>query len=83
MARRPGEDEAARRDRLEMRQHFEHCDRDRDHRIDYAEFVALLRDLEAGMSEDEIRVGFAEIDANRSGYIGFDEFRRWWLELGS
>ena len=68
------------RDLQELVEHFELCDRDGDQRISYAEFVELLGNLEAGMSDEEMRLGFREIDANRNGVISFEEFRRWWLE---
>ena len=42
--------------------------------------MELLGNLEAGMSDEEMRLGFREIDANRNGVISFEEFRRWWLE---
>jgi Ca2+-binding EF-hand superfamily protein len=64
----------------ELREHFAVCDTDRDHRINYAEFLDLLENLEAGMSEEEMRLGFGLIDLDGNGYISFDEFRRWWHE---
>ncbi len=68
------------RDLAELAAHFELCDRDGDQRISYAEFVELLGNLEAGMADEEMRLGFKEIDSNRNGVISFDEFQRWWLE---
>jgi Ca2+-binding EF-hand superfamily protein len=70
--------EASRAD--ELREHFAQCDKNRDQRIDYAEFVELLENLEAGMSAEEMRVGFSLIDLDGDGTISFDEFRRWWSE---
>lgn len=64
----------------EIREHFASCDTDRDHRINYSEFRGLLENLEAGMSDEEMRVGFGLIDLDRNGYISFDEFQRWWSE---
>jgi hypothetical protein len=64
----------------ELREHFAFCDSDRDHRINYAEFRALLENLEAGMSEEELRLGFGLIDLDGNGYISFDEFQRWWSD---
>lgn len=67
------------RDRIaELREDFGFNDANGDGRIEYAEFVALLEDLEADMSEAEARLGFAEIDVDEDGSIDFDEFVRWW-----
>jgi Ca2+-binding EF-hand superfamily protein len=68
------------RQQQELREHFAFCDTDRDHRINYAEFLELLENLESGMSEEEMRVGFGLIDLDGNGYITFDEFSRWWTE---
>lgn len=68
------------RELQELVEHFAQCDRNRDQRIDYAEFVELLTNLEAGMSPEEMRLGFELIDRNRNGSISFGEFRDWWLE---
>lgn len=64
----------------ELREHFESCDTDHDQRINFSEFRGLLENLEAGMSEEELRLGFGLIDLDGNGYISFDEFRRWWSE---
>ncbi len=64
----------------ELREHFAFCDTDQDHRVNYAEFVELLENLEAGMSEEELRLGFSLIDLDGNGYISFDEFQRWWSD---
>ncbi|RPI15322.1 MAG: EF-hand domain-containing protein [Lysobacterales bacterium] len=67
------------RDRIaELREDFDFNDSNGDGRIEYAEFVALLENLEADMSEAEARLGFAEIDVDEDGSIDFDEFVRWW-----
>ncbi len=68
------------RELQELVEHFAHCDRNGDQRIDFAEFVELLENLEAGMSPEEIRIGFESIDRNGNGSISFAEFRGWWLE---
>lgn len=67
-------------DRAELREHYEFVDTDGDGRISYGEFVELLQNLEAGMSGEEMRLGFRLIDTNANGSIGFAEFERWWLE---
>lgn len=68
------------RELQELVEHFAQCDRNHDHRIDFAEFTELLRNLEAEMSDEEMRIGFEAIDRNRNGSISFAEFRDWWLE---
>ena len=35
--------------------------------------------LEADMSNNDIRTGFAEIDTDHDGAIEFDEFVAWWM----
>jgi Ca2+-binding EF-hand superfamily protein len=64
----------------ELREHFAFCDTDRDNRINYGEFLELLENLEAGMSGEELQVGFGLIDLDGNGYISFDEFQRWWSD---
>lgn len=62
----------------ELREDFDFNDQNRDGRIQYREFVALLGGLEAGMSDEESRIGFDEIDTDDDGTIGFEEFVAWW-----
>ena len=64
----------------ELREAFEYNDRDTDGRIGFEEFVVMLDELEAGMSEREARVGFNDIDTNDDGLIDFREFAAWWRE---
>ena len=40
--------------------------------------VCLLGALGAGMSDEEMRLGFDLIDTDRNGSIDFAEFRVWW-----
>jgi Ca2+-binding EF-hand superfamily protein len=58
---------------------FAQSDSDNDGQIDFAEFKALVRELDEELSEQELRVGFAATDANGNGRINIDEFRAWWL----
>ena len=58
---------------------FAQADLDHDGQIDFTEFKALVRELDADMSEAELRIGFSETDANQNGRINIDEFRAWWL----
>ncbi len=62
----------------ELREDFEFNDANGDGRIQYLEFVALLGDLDADMSQEVARIGFEEIDTDDDGAIGFDEFVAWW-----
>jgi Ca2+-binding EF-hand superfamily protein len=62
----------------ELREDFAFSDADANGRIDFHEFVGLLEDLEAGMSDTEARIGFAEIDEDGDGAIEFEEFVAWW-----
>ncbi len=62
----------------ELRENFQHFDRDRNGRIDFAEFVRLMDALQAELSEEEARIGFETIDRDGSGRIDFDEFHSWW-----
>jgi Ca2+-binding EF-hand superfamily protein len=64
----------------ELLEEFAAADRDNDGRIDYDEFKQLLDGLEAGMSEEEMRIGFREIDTDRDGLIDRREFADWWGE---
>ena len=62
----------------ELIQEFAAADRDNDGRIDFGEFSLLLEGLEAGMSIEEMQIGFGEVDANRDGLIDCREFTDWW-----
>ena len=64
----------------EVREAFDYNDRDEDGLIDLEEFVDMLDDLEADMSEAETRTGFHEIDTNHDGKIDFGEFAAWWAD---
>jgi calmodulin len=63
----------------ELREDFEFNDSNGDGRIEYDEFRELLEFLEADMSNNEARTGFAAIDTDHDGAIEFDEFVAWWM----
>jgi Ca2+-binding EF-hand superfamily protein len=65
----------------ELEQTFDYNDADKDGRIEFHEFVNMLRDLEARVSSEEARIGFSEIDIDDDGVIDIDEFVDWWQEL--
>jgi calmodulin len=72
---RPNEEELD-----ELREAFDYNDRDNDGRIQLDEFAAMLDELEADMSGNEIEIGFKDIDTNDDGRIDFAEFVDWWTE---
>ena len=65
-------------DEEELRETFDHFDRDNNNKIDRQEFAELLDALGAGMSDEEVGVGFDVIDTNHNGQIEYTEFRAWW-----
>jgi len=64
----------------ELEEAFRYCDINKDGRLQYLEFVDLLDNLDAGMSAQDCRIGFYEIDANHDNLIDFPEFMAWWIE---
>jgi calmodulin len=64
----------------ELRESFDYNDRDADGRIELGEFASMLDELEAEMSEQEVAIGFKDIDTNDDGLIDFGEFVAWWTE---
>jgi len=64
----------------ELRALFQACDSNGNGTVQFSEFVTLLDNLGAGMSREECRIGFADMDADRDGQIDFEEFFRWWEE---
>ena len=64
----------------DLREAFEYNDRDGDGRIQKDEFVAMLDELDAGMTPRDMEIGFQDIDTNDDQLIDFDEFVAWWTE---
>jgi len=62
----------------ELSEDFEFADGDHDGFVDFAEFTELLDGLGAEMSGTDLRIGFQEIDTDRDGRIGLQEFIAWW-----
>jgi calmodulin len=66
----------------ELGEAFSTADGNRDGRIDVAELEQLSRDLDAGMSNQELTLGFREVDTDRDGLIDTREFispaSNWW-----
>ena len=67
-------------DTRELRESFDYNDRNGDGRIEFDEFLNMLEELEAGVSEEEARIGFRELDTHQDGSIAFDEFVDWWRQ---
>ena len=65
--------------REELQESFDYNDPNGDGRIDYTEFVGLLEALNADIPDEQSRLGFGEIDSDRDGAIGFEEFVAWWV----
>lgn len=64
----------------ELKESFRYNDRNADGRIGFAEFLEMLEQLEAGIEEEEARIGFDEVDTDDDGSIDFEEFAAWWEE---
>jgi Ca2+-binding EF-hand superfamily protein len=58
---------------------FARADADHDGQISFAEFRALVRELDDDTPDEALRIGFGETDADGNGRINIDEFRDWWL----
>lgn len=67
-------------DEEELRETFEHFDRDDNGKIDRDEFGQLLDALGMDMTEEDKDVGFDIIDTNHNQEIEYREFLAWWGE---
>lgn len=67
-------------ERTRLREDFDFNDANHDGRITLGEFTRFMQALAADFSAEECRIGFEEIDTDRDGAIGFDEFVAWWGE---
>lgn len=65
-------------ERAELREAFDYNDRNSDGLIQLEEFLEMLEELEADISDREARIGFNDIDTNDDGLIDFGEFVDWW-----
>jgi Ca2+-binding EF-hand superfamily protein len=63
----------------EIEELFEQNDTDGNGDIDFAEFTALMDDLDPQMPHAALEIGFRDIDTNKDARINFDEFLVWWL----
>ncbi|MCK5797631.1 MAG: EF-hand domain-containing protein [Deltaproteobacteria bacterium] len=65
----------------ELKETFDHFDKDGNGIIDRDEFRQLMQDgLNAEMAPEELDLGFSLIDKDGNGTIEFDEFSAWWLD---
>lgn len=67
-------------DEDELRELFEACDTNGNGTLQFGEFSRFIDSVGAGISEQECRIGFGEIDSDRDGHIDFGEFLDWWQE---
>ena len=64
----------------EVKEIFEHFDKDGNGIIDANEFRQLIATLDGEMGSEEIEMGLMIVDANGNGIIEFDEFINWWSQ---
>lgn len=67
----------------ELKETFDHFDRDDNGQIDFDEFCELLAAMNSDIDELARRVGFDVIDTDGNGSIEFEEFCSWWMEQSS
>ena len=64
---------------------FDRLDRDNSGQLERSEFQqaagVLGANLKFFLTVDEVNRQFDHIDTDRDGYVSFEEFQRWWIEL--
>lgn len=70
---RPGAEERGR-----LRETFDFNDINKDGRLTLGEFIRFMESVDESLTAAECEIGFDEVDTNRDGAIGFDEFYQWW-----
>ncbi len=66
----------------EVREIFDHYDRDNDGVIELPEFARICEAAGLAMEEDELATGYADVDRDSDGKISWAEFVGWWHSLG-
>ena len=61
----------------DMKETFARFDKNRSGKIEFGEFMALMREMDHERSEVSLRQQFATIDTNSDGQISFAEFHTW------
>ncbi len=61
-----------------IKREFDYFDSDGSGKMSLEEFRELFKVLAPDSKRREADAGFAEIDADSSGSIEFDEFLQWW-----
>lgn len=72
---RPGAEERGR-----LRGTFDFNDVNKDGRLTLGKFIRFMESVDEAVTASECEIGFDEIDSNRDGAIGFDEFYEWWTQ---
>ncbi len=67
-------------DASEIREIFNHFDKDGSGTIDARELLALLRALGMDPSADDLAMAAEALDSDHDGRIDFDEFFAWWSD---
>ena len=62
----------------EIRENFDHVDRDGDGKIDFGEFSELMDALDADLTAEQARLGFDSLDVDHNRQLDFNEFIAWW-----
>ena len=61
----------------ELKENFEHFDKNSDGKLTRTEFGELMKALGATEPEEDASRGFSSIDSDGSGGIDLEEFSRW------
>ena len=61
----------------ELKENFEHFDKNGDGKLTRAEFGELMKALDATEPGEDPSRGFSSIDSDGSGGIDLEEFARW------